>query len=226
MNSFQKLGRSIVTSFKNRGQDPSKRFKKEYVYYLFRLFTHPIETFSDIKYEGKGSVTLANILVFIWFAETVIGNGLSGYLFSGEPTSPIMSLATTAGFLLLWCICNWSACTLFDGEGKFKEIWVTTAYALLPMLIFEPFVIIFSNIASTDEAILVSAIGTVGLIWTLILEFLGMVICQQFTVSKTILLAIVTLLGLLAVMFIVLIFFSISQQMIDFINNLWTEIIL
>jgi hypothetical protein len=137
-----------------------------------------------------------------------------------------MSLATTAGFLLLWCICNWSACTLFDGEGKFKEIWVTTAYALLPMLIFEPFVIIFSNIASTDEAILVSAIGTVGLIWTLILEFLGMVICQQFTVSKTILLAIVTLLGLLAVMFIVLIFFSISQQMIDFVNNLWTEIIL
>lgn len=226
MNSFQKLGRSIVTSFKNRGTDPSKKFKKEYVYYLFRLFTHPIETFDDIKYEGKGSVKLANTLVFIWFLETVIKNGLTGYLFAGEPSSPIMALATTVGFLLLWCICNWSACTLFDGEGKFKEIWVTTAYALLPMLIFEPFSILFSNIASTDEAVLVSAISVIGVAWTLILEFLGMVICQQFTVSKTIILAIVTLLGLLAVMFIVLIFFSISQQMIDFVNNLWTEIIL
>ncbi len=226
MNSFQKLGRSLVTSFKNRGTDPSKKLKKEYVYYLFRLFTHPIETFDDIKYEGKGSVKLANILVFIWFAETVIKNGMTGYLFAGAPSSPIMALATSAGFLLLWCICNWSACTLFDGEGKFKEIWVTTAYALLPMLIFEPFSIIFSNIASTDEAVLVTAISTIGVAWTLILEFLGMVICQQFTVSKTIILAVVTLLGLLAVMFIVLIFFSISQQMIDFVNNLWTEIIL
>ncbi len=226
MSSIKKLGRSLVLGIRNVGKDPSKRFKKEYVYYLFRLFTHPIDTFNDLKYEGKSSLTLANILVAIWFVESVISNGLTGYLFAKEPSSPLMILATTVGFVLLWSICNWSACTLFDGEGTFKEIWITTAYALLPMLIVEPFVIFFSNIASSDEALLVSVISIIGVGWTLILELLGMIVCQQFTVSKTLFLIIVTVAFILCVAFIALIFFSISQQMIDFISNLWTEIIL
>ncbi len=226
MNTLKKLFKSLVIAFKNIGKDPSKKFKKEYVYYLFRLFTHPIDTFNDLKYEGKSSVILSNILVGIWFLESVVSNGLTGYLFAGEPTSPLMALATTAGFALLWCICNWAACTLFDGEGTFKEIWIVTTYALLPMLIFEPFVIILSNIASSDEAILVSAIHIIGLGWTLILEFLGMMVCHQFTVSKTILMALVSIAGIFVIAFIALIFFSISQQFIDFVSNIWTEIIL
>ncbi len=226
MNTLKKLARSLVISFKNIGKDPSKRFKKEYVYYLFRLFTHPIDTFNDLKYEGKSSLLLSNILVFIWFIESVVSNGLTGYLFAGKPTAPLMALATTAGFALLWCTCNWAACTLFDGEGTFKEIWICTTYALLPMLIFEPFVILFSNIASSDEAILISAIQVIGVGWTLILEFLGMMVCHQFTVSKTILMVLVTVAGILVIAFIALIFFSISQQFVDFISNLWTEIIL
>lgn len=226
MSSIIKLGRSLIQSFKNIGKDPSRRFKKEYVYYLFRLFTHPIDTFNDLKYEGKSSMLIANILVALWFIESIISNGVTGYLFAGETTSPLMVLATTAGFLLLWCVCNWSACTLFDGEGTFKEIWITTAYALLPMLIVEPFVMIFSNIASSDEALLISVISVIGLIWTLLLEFLGMMVCQQFSVSKTIFLILITIVFILCIAFIALIFFSISQQIVDFISNLWTEIIL
>lgn len=226
MNSISKLGRSAFQGFKNIGKNPSKRFKKEYVLYLFRLFTHPIETFNDLKYEGKSSVRLANILVAIWFIESVISGGVTGYLFAGEPTSPIMTLATTAGFLLLWCICNWASCTLVDGEGTFKEIWVTTAYALLPMLIFEPFVMIFSNVATSDEAMLISVIQIIGIGWTLILALLGMMVCQQFSVSKTLILVIVTILAILCVAFIALIFFSITQQVISFVSSLWQEIIL
>lgn len=226
MTVIKKLIRSLIFSFKNVGKDPSKRFKKEYVYHLFRLFSHPIDTLNDMKYEGKSSVTLANILVGIWFIESVFSTALKGYLYAEKPTSPLMNLATTAGFALLWCICNWSACTLFDGEGTFKEIWIVTAYGLLPMLICEPFVILFTNIASSDEALLISAIHVIGLLWTLILEFLGMMVCHQFTVSKTILMAIVSIAGIFVIAFIALIFFSISQQFIDFISNIWTEIIL
>ena len=226
MNNFSKLGRLLVISFKNIGKDPSKRFNRTYVHHLFRLFSHPIDALNDVKYEGKGSLLLANILVAIFFVEQVISNGVTGYLFAGKGASPIMTLATTVGFVLIWCICNWAACTLFDGEGTFKEIYVITAYALLPMLIFEPFIMIFSNIASTDEAILLSAIQIIGVGWTLLLEFLGMMVCQQFTVSKTIVLAIVTLLGILALAFIALLFFTIAQQLFGFIQNLYYEIIL
>lgn len=226
MNSIIKLGRSLILAVKSIGKDPSKRFKKEYIYYLFRLFTHPIDTFNDIKYEGKGSVLLANILVFIWFVETVISNGVTGYLFSGKPESPIMALATTAGFVLLWCVCNWAACTLFDGEGTFKEIWLVTAYGLLPTILIQPVVMVVSNIASSDEAVLVTALTTIGTVVTLLLEFIGMMVCHQFTVTKTILLAIGTFIGILIVAFIALIFFSMSQQLIDFIRSVWTEIIL
>ena len=224
-SSISKLARSAIIGFKNFGKR-EKTFKKEYVYYLFRQFTHPIETYNDIKYEGKGSLRIANILVAIWFLENVISNGVTGFLFAGEPTSPLMEFATSAGFLLLWCTCCWAACTLFDGEGKFKEIWITTSYALLPMILIQPIIMIVSNIASSDEVALVTVLQTLSLIVTLLLEFIAMMVCQQFTVSKTIGLALVTLAGILCVVFIALIFFSISQQLVDFIVNLWTEIIL
>ncbi len=227
MNNFTKLGRLLVISIKNIGKDPSKRFKRSYVHHLFRLFSHPIDALNDVKYEGTGSLFLANILVAIFFIEQVVSGGVKGYLFAREEgVSPIMTLATTVGFVFVWCICNWASCTLFDGEGTFKEIYIITAYTLLPMLIVEPFIMIFSNIASSDEAILISAIQLIGYGWTLLLEFLGMMVCQQFTVSKTIVLAIVTLLGILALAFIALLFFSISQQLFSFIQNLYFEIIL
>ena len=40
---------------------------KSFILYPFKLFFHPIDTFNDLKYEGKASMIIANFLAALFF---------------------------------------------------------------------------------------------------------------------------------------------------------------
>lgn len=229
MKVFRKICRLIILRIFEllRGDREEPIVTRDRVYTLFRLFTHPIDAFNDVKYENKASLFLANVMAILFFVEQVISETVTGYLF-GIPQagrrSVLVILCSTVGVLLLWCICSWAACTLFDGEGRFVEIWITTAYSLLPWLFFSPIITLLSNVSSQDEAVLLGAVRLIGIVWSLLLVFLGMMVCQQFTVTKTAALCVVSIAGIAALLFLVLLFFSISQQMVGFVKNIISEL--
>lgn len=202
---------------------------KEKIYILFRLLTHPIDALNDVKYEKKGSLTIANIILFLFFLVHMFSSSKTGYLFlsSNEVKVNIISVfLTSVGAVALWNVCNWAVCTLFDGEGSFREIWIMTCYSILPYVILQPIIVLFSNVLSIDETVLYSTLSTLAMAWFLLLAFLSMMVCQQFTVTKTIVLAIVTFLAILAVAFLALMLFSTSQQIIGFVKNIVLELLL
>ena len=202
---------------------------KEKIYILFRLLTHPIDALNDVKYEKKGSLTIANIILFLFFLVHMFSSSKTGYLFlsSNEVKVNIISVfLTSVGAVALWNVCNWAVCTLFDGEGSFREIWLMTCYSILPYVILQPMIVLFSNVLSIDETVLYSTLSTLAMAWFLLLAFLSMMVCQQFTVTKTIVLAIVTFLAILAVAFLALMLFSTSQQIIGFVKNIVLELLL
>lgn len=202
---------------------------KEKIYILFRLLTHPIDALNDVKYEKKGSLTIANIILFLFFLVHMFSSSKTGYLFlsSNEVKVNIISVfLTSVGAVALWNVCNWAVCTLFDGEGSFREIWIMTCYSILPYVILRPLIVLFSNVLSIDETVLYSTLSTLAMAWFLLLAFLSMMVCQQFTVTKTIVLAIVTFLAILAVAFLALMLFSTSQQIIGFVKNIVLELLL
>ena len=202
---------------------------KEKIYILFRLLTHPIDVLNDVKYEKKGSLTIANIILFLFFLVHMFSSSKTGYLFlsSNEVKVNIISVfLTSVGAVALWNVCNWAVCTLFDGEGSFREIWIMTCYSILPYVILQPMIVLFSNVLSIDETVLYSTLSTLAMAWFLLLAFLSMMVCQQFTVTKTIVLAIVTFLAILAVAFLALMLFSTSQQIIGFVKNIVLELLL
>ncbi len=202
---------------------------KEKIYIFFRLLTHPIDALNDVKYEKKGSLTIANIILFLFFLVHMFSSSKTGYLFlsSNEVKVNIISVfLTSVGAVALWNVCNWAVCTLFDGEGSFREIWIMTCYSILPYVILQPMIVLFSNVLSIDETVLYSTLSTLAMAWFLLLAFLSMMVCQQFTVTKTIVLAIVTFLAILAVAFLALMLFSTSQQIIGFVKNIVLELLL
>lgn len=202
---------------------------KEKIYILFRLLTHPIDALNDVKYEKKGSLTIANIILFLFFLVHMFSSSKTGYLFlsSNEVKVNIISVfLTSVGAVALWNVCNWAVCTLFDGEGSFREIWIMTCYSILPYVILQPMIVLFSNVLSIDETVLYSTLSTLAMAWFLLLAFLSMMVCQQFTVTKTIVLAIVTFLAILAVAFLALMLFSTSQQIIGLVKNIVLELLL
>ena len=170
-----------------------------------------------------------NVPLFLFFLVHMFSSSKTGYLFlsSNEVKVNIISVfLTSVGAVALWNVCNWAVCTLFDGEGSFREIWIMTCYSILPYVILQPMIVLFSNVLSIDETVLYSTLSTLAMAWFLLLAFLSMMVCQQFTVTKTIVLAIVTFLAILAVAFLALMLFSTSQQIIGFVKNIVLELLL
>jgi len=215
------IGHMEKERFSYRNLDKSK------LLHLFRILTHPIETPSDIKYENKGSLALANAMAIAFFLCNAVKLGVYGYLFNpryGRPFSLTEAFASSVLLLILWAVCNWSTCTLLDGEGTFKQIWIVTCYAMLPVVLIQIPAIFLSNIFVLSESMILSAIMNVAWLWSLALLFLGMMTVHQFTAAKTVGSAVITLVIIAFVGFLAILFFSIFQQMIGFGGTILTEL--
>lgn len=228
MSNFRKMCRALYTRSRQRKSGYRKsEWNREKLIYPFRMLLHPLSTLSDIKYEHKGSLRLANVLIVLFFAVNLLEEMQSGYLFSppGEQKiNVLLTAARTVGVVIVWTICNWATCTLTDGEGSMSEIWIMLAYSLLPWILLDGLSVAVSHMLSSDEAVLYQALKFVYIFWTLLLAFLSMLTAHQYTVKKTILSSIVTLLVIFAACFLMLVFFSIGQQMVGFVSGLIQEV--
>lgn len=194
----------------------------------FRFFAHPIDLFNDIKYEKRGSVAIANLLLFLYFVEEIINYFSVAYLFSNNEAQsfslwPI--LLRTVVLVFLWCITNWATSTLQEGKGNFKEIYLVTCYALTPMVIFSVPLTLITNIMTLSESMFYTTISSALKIWSVILLFLGTMVVHQFTVRKTIGSVILSLFMIVMIAFLALLGFSISQQMTTFVKTIITELL-
>lgn len=193
-----------------------------------RFFAHPIDLFNDIKYEKRGSLSVANLLLALYFLEEIINYFAVAYLFSNNEAQsfsvwPI--LLRTVVLVLLWCITNWAMSTLQDGKGTFKEIYLATCYALTPLVLFSVPLNLITNMMTLSESMFYSAISSALTLWSLILVFLGTMVVHQFTVRKTIGSVLLSLGMIVIIAFLVLLGFSISQQMTTFVETIITELL-
>ena len=203
-----------------------KRTLWEEFLYGFYIIMHPFDGYWDLKHEKRGSVRgalLIDALVVLSFVYYTVGRA---YLFN--PTqghvSLVYSVLTVAVPLLLWCVSNWCLTTLFDGEGNFKDIFVSSSYALFPLLIFVVPVTLCTNIASLDESKLISLGLTISFVWLGMLLFFGMVTTHGYSMGKNILITVATLIGMMFIMFIIMLFTNLIQQMVSFITDIITEV--
>lgn len=194
----------------------------------FRLLIHPIDTCNDIKYEGRGSLGLANIIAFLYFAFSVIRSVSFGFIFNqsyGQAFNVWPVFIQSIGLLLLWVISSWSLSTLLDGEGKFKEIWITSCYSMMPVVLITIPLVVLSNFLLVEETYFITLFEYAMTLWSLILMFASTMVVQQYSVSKTILIMLLSALGIFSIVFLVIMFFSLFQQLYIFIDSVSKEML-
>ena len=203
-----------------------KRTFWEEVLFGFHLILHPFDGFWDLKHEKRGSVRGAIFHVALAvLAMTYQGSG-TAYIFSpnAKYNSVLMQMATVIVPLMLWCIANWCITTLFDGEGNFKDIFIATSYSLLPIPLLVIPVTIYSNIATLDEQMILTLVGTLAFAWVGLLIFFGTMTTHGYSMGKNILATLGTILGMVFIMFIAMLFFNLIRRMISFVTDVVVEI--
>ena len=195
--------------------------------YLFYLLLHPVTGFEEMKFNRKGSVKYANILLLLFYICSVVSQVGAGYLFETKNLEDInifWILAGTAGVVVVWCIANWMFCTLLDGKGKFSEIWVATCYSLLPYVLLSIPMTVVSHYLTNNEALFYHVAMALIYAWVAILLFIGMMSMHQFSMSKNFITILLTIAGIVLILFLLVLLFTLGQNVWAFIVTIFNEL--
>lgn len=197
------------------------------VEYLFYILRHPVTGFEEMKFNKKGSVKIANLLLALFYICSVINQVGTSYLFETktlEDINILWILAGTVGAVIVWSVANWMFCTLLDGKGRFGEIWVATCYSLLPFVLLSVPMTIISHFLTNKEAVFYNTAMTLIYAWVAILLFIGMMCMHQFSISKNVLTVIFTIIGIVLILFLLVLLFTLGQNVVSFIVTIIGEL--
>ncbi|CAM4364314.1 YIP1 family protein [Paenibacillus alkaliterrae] len=209
-----------------KGASNRMRFLKEARYSLHVAF-HPFDGFWDLKYENKGKLRIALIILFAVTVTMILKRQYAGYVVNYNHPLELNSIDELKYIVLpflLWCVANWSLTTLMDGEGKFKEIVIATGYAMLPLILIYLPNMVLSNVISLREASFYYLLESAAGLWFVWLLFIGTMTVHQYTVTKTILTMLLTVVVMGVIIFLGLLFFSLIQQIVSFVYTIYQEL--
>lgn len=216
-----------VVIWKERHAKNRYGFKYSKWRYPFHCVAHPFSAYYDLKVDKKGSLPVSFGILLLFFLLSIIKACLTGFHYATVTLDEINIFAifgSTIGFFAAFVLCNWACSTLFDGEGKFHEIWIFTAYALIPYLITLIVMTVASNVFALNESAFFYVIQALGLLWTGVNLFMATREVHQYTTGKTAAILLVTVLGMYLVMLIITIGYSMFTQLLSFITMVYNEI--
>ena len=212
-------------------------------YSLYVIF-HPFDGFWDLSREKRGSLGAANIIVFLVLLVRLLSMQFTPFLFMNVywPSVNIIQQClavllpllffvagnwglTMALLFILFVVINWAVCTLFEGKGTFKDVYIATCYALTPYVILQAAMILLANVITAKEGAFYYVLEGLSLGWSGVLIICGMMQTHDYSLGKTLLFTIMTLLAMVVIIFLLLLFFSLVGDGIGYFVSLYKEVL-
>ena len=222
---------NVITSLSKPDKREERKLAwKEYgtaLKYAFHVITHPFDGFWDMAHEHRGNLAAATTCLLLFLLTYVLKLMYTSFQFIAAPIQYINIFERAASLALpfiILCFANWALTTLFDGKGRFKDIYIAMCYCLVPYILIQLPLIFVSNIITFDEESFYTVLMGFSLVWCGFLAFVALMQVHDFGPGKTIIFIVGTILGACVVIFIVLVFFSLLSDAIGFFVSLYREI--
>lgn len=202
-----------------------KKLVSELLYSKYML-RHVGDACYGIKREKRASYLSALIILGLFAFTYLLNQFGSGFLFKnqGVGSKVIVQLGIYLGLILLWSAMNYLISILNDGEGWFKDIFISTSYCLLPYIIITIPLTIISNFLTYNESFIFSIANFILVVWTVIYFFLTIQNIHQFTFWQTIKNIFLTIFAMLIFILIAVLLYIFMNQLIEFIISIFKEV--
>jgi DNA-binding beta-propeller fold protein YncE len=229
---FLKIGLSI---FRKSMIYPKYLEKKEYLFnkklvkevaYSLNVIKRPNDMFYGIKRMNEASYQSGFIVLGLFIVVYLINVYATGFLFrSSNLNSVFVQLITVLAIFSLYVLVNYLISTLNDGEGRFKDVFISTSYILAPFIVFTLPMTFLSNYLTYNETFIFDFYHQIILWWTIILVFLSIKWVHNYTFMETIKNILIILFGMFILILIGLLIYSFIGQLIEFILSIIKEVI-
>ncbi len=195
--------------------------------YSLTVVVRPFYGYGELKYEHAGSLGAAFLLLLLALFTRVFNLQYTGFLFSEFNPFEFNVLRELTDILipfLLFVVANWMVSTIFDGEGTMREIFQFSCYALTPYIIITIPATLLTRVVTAEEGVFITYILGFALLWSGVLLFCGNMTVHQFSPLKTVVLLVVTVAAMLLIIFVAILFASITDKLVDYIQSIYMEV--
>lgn len=186
----------------------------------------PFDMFFDIKRYDRASVKSGFIVFGLFVLVYLINIYATGFLFQNpNPNSLIIELVIVIAAFFLYVVVNYLVSTLNDGEGRLKDVFIASAYVLIPFILFTLPMTLLSHVLTYNEAFLFDFYHQIVTGWTIILLIISVKGIHNYTFWETVRNIVMILFGMFILILLGLLIYAFMGQLVEFVISLVKEVI-
>ncbi|MEF3302734.1 YIP1 family protein [Paenibacillus sp. GYB003] len=195
--------------------------------HMFYMLKHPIDGFTALRFENKGGYAGAFILLALAYATLIILKLYTSFSFNMVDVRRVNIIGLLLQYALIWLgwvVSNYLVSSIYRGEGRFKDVFVGSAYALIPLVLIGIPLAIISNAMTLSEQAIFDFLQNVLYIWTGLMVFWKIQSLQNYSVGETIMNIFLTIVAFMTLAILALVVLGLSSDLKDFIYEVYQEV--
>lgn len=201
---------------------------RDYVWLCAGVLVTPTSAFDNIRRKrNELSVWFAPVMLFLLVAVYLASVLLTHYPVSAtdlRKTNLLFEIAVPLIPAVVWTVSGYAISTIMDGNCKFKEFACSVALSTVPFIAFTIPLTAFSYVLEAKQAALFSVLRTALLLWVVVLLLYSYMELNEYTAGQTVKTVLLSVVAMLAILFVCFILYSMTEQLIAFIRQLIFEI--
>lgn len=194
----------------------------------FKIIRHPLDSFYDIKRKNHTSVLVSTIIYLMIAVVYFIQLFVTNYIFIGEieQESVIVNLLLIYAGLFIFIVMNYLVCSIREGSGFFKEVYIGVSHAIVPIMIITILMSFLSRVLTLNEIFIYQYVYQIGYVWTAILIYFLVKDIHYYDVGETFMNIGVTVFSMIVLAFVFFMGYVIFNQSFTFFEEVIREAIL
>jgi len=229
MSKLTKNTKTIWKLESSKIYDKVKVFMYDIFSFPFSLIIYPFKGFEEFKrYKQSKKYVAWFYLVMMILVQIVSYNG-NGFLVNKNNPNEfnlIQTIILVVFPVFVFVIANWATTALIDGKGSMSDIFKVICYSFFPYVWLGLLSTIISNYITMDEIIFYTFLQSLGILLTVYILFFGLLGIHEYGLIKTIMMIVFTIVAIAIILFIILLFLSLSQQVWSFVQSIFKEFVM
>ncbi|WP_454190880.1 YIP1 family protein [Paenibacillus sp. Marseille-Q7038] len=195
--------------------------------HTFYIIRQPIDGFHAIRYEQKGSILSGSIVLVLAISSYAIMTSQIHFLFNPSVIVRAEIFTPIVQFLVIWLgyvISNYLISSLNQGEGRLRDVYIASAYAMFPFMIVGLPLTLISRAMTLNEEAIFMFLQYFLYGWVILLIFWKVQGIHNFSVGETMKTLMLTMITMAIIAILIFLIISLSSELIHFLYSIYQEV--